>query len=90
MSIEYSNVLIYIIAIILLFFFGRIFIRPLKVVVKLLYSSILGGIVILIINLVGGSFDFNIALNPLTAFTIGTLGLPGIGLTIALKNILNI
>lgn len=76
--------------IILLFFFGRVFARPMKVVMKLVYSCILGAIGILIINLIGGFFDFSIALNPLTSFVVGTLGIPGICLTIVLNNILEI
>lgn len=90
MGIEYSTIFLYIIGVIFLFFFGRIFVGPMKVVMKLVYSSILGAIAILIINLIGGIFDFYIALNPLTSFFIGTLGIPGICLTIALKNILDI
>lgn len=90
MSIEYSTIFFYIVGIIFLFFLGRMFIGPMKIVVKLVYSCLLGGITILIINLIGGVFDFYIELNPLTSFMIGTLGIPGICLTVALKNILNI
>lgn len=90
MGIEYSTVFLYIVGIIFLFFFGRMFVGPMKVVVKLAYSFLLGCITILIINLIGGVFDFYIALNPLTSFIVGILGIPGIFLTVALRYILNI
>ena len=90
MSIGYSNIIFYIIGIIILFFFGRMFIGPMKFVAKFVYSTILGGIAILIINIVGKAFCFNIALNPITAFIIGTFGIPGFGLIVVLKNILSI
>jgi len=90
MNIEYSTVFFYIIGIIFLFFFGRIFVGPMKLIMKLVFKCALGGIVILVINLVGGIFGFCIALNPVTSFMIGTLGIPGICLTIVLKSLLNI
>lgn len=90
MQIENSNVIFYIIGIIVLFIFGRIFVGSMKFVSKFVYSTILGGIVILVINFVGKVFSFYIALNPVTAFIVGALGIPGIGLIVALKNILSI
>lgn len=90
MSIGYSNIIFYIIGIIVLFLLGRMFIGPMKFVAKFVYSTILGGIAILVINVVGKAFCFNIALNPVNAFIIGTLGIPGLGLIVALKNILSI
>ena len=40
-------------------------------------ASILGGITIFIINLVGANFGFHIGLNIFTSIIIGLLGLPG-------------
>ncbi len=73
-----------------MYFFGRMFVGPMKVIVKLICSTILGGVAILVINFIGGIFNFNIALNPVSAFMIGTLGIPGVGLIVALNSILNI
>ncbi len=66
------------------------FIVPLKKVAKLIYSSLLGGIAIIIINIIFGVFNYHIALNPITAFIVGIMGLPGVALLVALKGILNI
>ncbi|TYQ14796.1 UNVERIFIED_CONTAM: inhibitor of the pro-sigma K processing machinery [Acetivibrio alkalicellulosi] len=84
---EYGTIFAYIIGIVLLFFLGKFFIVPMKTVLKLLFSSILGAGIIFIINFLGGFFEFNIALNPITAFITGTLGVPGVLLLIALKYI---
>lgn len=85
------NVIITFLAcIIILFIFGKIFIIPLKSIVKLIINSFLGGICIYIINIVGGSFGFHIGLNIITAMLVGFLGLPGAGLLILLKIILRI
>ena len=54
-----------------------IFLIPMKVVVKLMCNSILGGIAVVLVNLVGGAFGIHIALNFLTAALVGVLGIPG-------------
>ena len=72
-----TNVITYLACICFLFLFGRIFIVPVKKILKLVLNSIIGGIVIFIINLVGASFGFHIGLNFFTSIVIGFLGLPG-------------
>ena len=76
--------------IILLFVLGKIFVWPLKNILKLAFNSILGGVLIYIINIVGMNFNFHIGLNLLTAIIIGILGIPGAALLIILKIILRI
>jgi inhibitor of the pro-sigma K processing machinery len=72
-----TNLLTYLACICFIFIFGRIFILPLKKIFKLVINSILGGITIFLINLVGGTFGFHIGLNFFTSIVIGLLGLPG-------------
>lgn len=72
-----TNLLTYLACICFIFIFGRIFILPLKKIFKLVINSILGGITIFLINLVGGTFGFHIGLNFFTSVVIGLLGLPG-------------
>ena len=56
---------------------------------KLVLNSILGGILIFIINAVGANFGFHIGLNIFTAIFVGLLGIPGAGLLVILQIILN-
>lgn len=72
-----TNLLTYLACICFIFIFGRIFILPLKKIFKLVINSVLGGITIFLINLVGGAFGFHIGLNFFTSIVIGLLGLPG-------------
>lgn len=44
------------VGIIVMFLIGRIFVKPVKLLVKLLVNSVLGGILIVIINTVGANF----------------------------------
>lgn len=71
------NLITYLACICFLFLFGKIFIVPIKKVLKLVINSILGGCVIWVINLIGASFNFHIGLNFFTSILIGLLGLPG-------------
>ena len=71
------NILTYLACICFLFLFGRIFIVPIKKVLKLVVNSILGGAIIYIINLIGNSFNFHIGLNFFTSILIGILGIQG-------------
>ncbi len=80
-----NTLIIYIACICFLFLFGRIFILPIKSVLKLVLNSILGGLIIYLINVVGGLFAFHIGLNYITAVLVGILGVPGAILLIVLK-----
>ena len=80
-----TNIITYLACICFIFIFGRIFIMPLKKILKLVFNSVLGGITIYIINLIGGSFGFHIGLNFFTSIVIGLLGLPGVVCLIIVK-----
>lgn len=87
-NLDFNTILTFVACIVFLFIFGRIFILPLKSILKLVFNSILGGVVIYIINLVGSSFGFHIGLNIGTAILVGMLGVPGAALLVVLKLIL--
>jgi inhibitor of the pro-sigma K processing machinery len=83
--INVGVILAYIVGIILLFIFGRLFLTPLRTILKLVLNSLLGAAVILLANWAGGLFGFHMALNIFTAFIVGTLGVPGFILLAVLK-----
>lgn len=80
-----GNLIAYLACICFLFIFGRIFIVPIKKILKLVFNSILGGVVIFLINLIGANFGFHIGLNIFTSIIIGLLGLPGVVCLIVVK-----
>lgn len=80
-----NTIIVYIACICFLFIFGRIFILPIKSILKLVLNSILGGLIIYIINVIGGLFAFHIGLNYITAILVGILGIPGAMLLVILK-----
>ncbi len=80
-----TNLITYLACICFLFIFGKIFIVPIKKILKLVINSILGGIAIFIINLIGTSFGFHIGLNIFTSILVGLLGVPGAVCLIIIK-----
>lgn len=65
-----TNLITYLACICFIFIFGKIFIVPLKKILKLVINSVLGGVTIYIINLVGANFGFHIGLNFFTSILI--------------------
>lgn len=80
-----QNIIIYVACICFIFLLGRFFIVPIKTILKLIINSIFGGVLIYIINIIGGTYGFHIGLNLVTAICIGILGVPGSILLVALK-----
>ena len=74
--LDTNTIIIYIACICFLFLFGKIFILPLRSILKLVLNSVFGGILIYIINLIGSLFGFHIGLNYITAIFAGILGIP--------------
>jgi len=63
--------------IILIFLIGKIFLWPLKLMLKLAANSLIGGLAILVINAIGTGFGIFIPLNMVSALVVGVLGIPG-------------
>lgn len=53
-------------------------IKLLKWPMKILINGILGVVILYIVNLIGTSFNFSLAINPITALIAGFLGIPGV------------
>lgn len=85
---DFNNIITYIACIFFLFIFGKIFIIPIKTIFKLVMNSILGGLTIFIINLIGSFFNFHIGLNLITSIFVGILGIPGAIVIIIIKLLL--
>ena len=72
-----ESTIIFLACICFLFIIGKIFIVPIKWIIKLIFNSILGALIIFAINLIGGIWGFHIGLNFFTAVLVGILGIPG-------------
>ncbi len=88
LGIDFQTVLFFALGLIFLYFTGWLLLAPLRFIMKLLASGLLGGLMLAAINLAGGIFSVTIAINPLSAVIAGYFGLPGIILLLLLKLIL--
>mgnify|MGYP003016425377 CR=1 FL=1 len=84
----FSVILAYAFGLVLLYLIGMLLVIPIKIIGKLIINGILGGIILFVVNLVGGIFGLSIVINPLNALIVGFLGIPGIILLLILQVIL--
>lgn len=77
MSMEIGILLAYAFGIFALYVVGYLFLVPIKMLLRLILNSILGGVFIILVNFIGSYWDFHLPLNLLSAIMVGVLGLPG-------------
>ena len=71
---------------VVLYVLAMVLVVPLIWIGKLIFSSIVGFIVLTLINLIGGAlFDFTLPLNAVNALVTGIFGVPGVVLLVILK-----
>ncbi|MDD4583535.1 MAG: pro-sigmaK processing inhibitor BofA family protein [Eubacteriales bacterium] len=78
MSMEIGILLAYAFGILVLYIVGYVFLVPIKILLKLVCNSIIGGVLILIINWVGSLWGLHIPLNLISSVIVGILGIPGV------------
>lgn len=77
-GMETSIFLAYTAGMLVLYFVGRLLFVPVKILLKLIFSSILGGAVLIIVRLTGDIIGFVIPVNPVNAVIAGLTGAPGV------------
>lgn len=78
LGVEAGVFLMYAAAIIAVFLFGRVLLIPIKVLLKLMANSLVGGALIFLLNVIGNGVGITIPLNIITAVITGVLGIPGV------------
>lgn len=82
---EINVIIAFAFGLLLLYIIGRVLVMPLRLVFKLIYNGLIGGIILWLLNWVGAYFDFMIAINVATALIVGFLGIPGVILLVVFK-----
>lgn len=77
MTTEVGILLAYAFGIFAIYVIGYLFLVPIRLLLKLVVNSLLGGLFIIVVNFIGGYWDFFIPLNILSSVIVGILGLPG-------------
>lgn len=82
---DISTIIFYGIGLLLLYILGKVLLWPMKKILKLIGNGILGGITLLLFNLIGGYFGLTLAISPLNAIIVGFLGVPGVILLLIIQ-----
>lgn len=60
---------------------------PIRIISKLIFNGIAGGITLLLVNFIGEVFGITVAINALSALIAGFFGIPGVVLLIFINNV---
>lgn len=91
MNLQFDNILGIIIPIaglFLLYILCRVFLKQIKWLLRFIMHCGIGCLAMVLVNLVSPFANISFSINPLTAVISGTLGAPGLVMTLILKNIL--
>jgi inhibitor of the pro-sigma K processing machinery len=70
---------------VILYLVAQVFMKPIKLLWKLLFNSAVGLILLLVVNYIAGYFSFSLPINIITVLIAGFLGLPGIILLVCFQ-----
>lgn len=87
-AIDLNVVLAVIFGVFVLYFIGKMLVTPARIAGHILLKGIVGAIVLLLFNLVGGLFGAVIGLNAVTVLVVGYMGLPGLAMLVLLQRML--
>jgi inhibitor of the pro-sigma K processing machinery len=85
---DINIIIAFALGLLLIYLVGRVMLFPLRIVFKLIVNAVIGGLVLWVINYFGSYFGIHIPLNPITALTVGFLGIPGVVLLLVIQQII--
>ena len=75
-------------AALLLYVIARLLLVPIRLIVKLMGNVFVGGILLVIFNVVGSFIGLTLGINLITALVVGFLGVPGLVMLIIVQGML--
>lgn len=87
-NMDISAILAFVFGLFLLYIIGILLVIPIKIIFKLIVNGVIGGILLLLFNLIGGIFGLTLVINPLNAIIAGLLGIPGVILLLIIQILL--
>lgn len=83
-----STGIVIVVGILLLFLFFKLFAKPIKWILKLLLNTLLGLVILVVVNYLGAFIGLKITVGWFSALVAGILGLPGVVLLLLIENLL--
>ena len=88
LNVDFQVVAFFALGLVLLYGLGWLLMVPFRMVLRFLFNGLIGGALLVLLNLFGSMFGLTVAINPLTALLAGFLGIPGVILVVVLTLIL--
>lgn len=88
MAIPWELLCAYALGLVVLYLAGRLLLTPGRWMWRLTLNSLVGALIMWLINLFGGITGFSLAVNPFSVLLTGLLGIPGVALVAALTALL--
>ncbi len=88
LSISWEVVLFFVLGMALLYGVGWLLLVPLRKGLWFVFNSLVGGVALWVVSLLAESWGMVALVNPFSALLTGFLGLPGVGLVLAIQNLL--
>lgn len=88
MAVPWSVVMAFGLGLALMYIIGWILLVPMRFMWRMMVGSLLGALILWIVNQFEPITGFTLPLNPFSAIAIGFMGLPGLGLVAALNILL--
>ncbi|HBG75858.1 MAG TPA: SigmaK-factor processing regulatory BofA [Clostridiales bacterium] len=85
LDIPFNVIIAYALGLALLYFVGWLLLVPMKWLLRFLLNGVIGGVALWVLNLLGGLTGITVAINFVTALTVGFLGIPGLVLILLLQ-----
>lgn len=84
-GITFGTIVGYLLGILIIIVAARIFFSPFKTILRIIINSVLGAAVLMLINAANPLLHIYIGVNPISAVTLGMLGVPGLCLLMLLQ-----
>lgn len=82
---DLTTILFFIAGVVLIFLVGSLLVVPIQLLIRLAINGVIGGLFLLLFNLIGGIFNLSLAITPLNAIIVGFLGVPGVILLLVIQ-----
>jgi inhibitor of the pro-sigma K processing machinery len=86
-AIDWNLLLAFAFGLMVLYLLAKILYLPLRIIARLLLNAICGGLILVIFNLVGSLWGYQIGVNLITAMVVGIMGVPGVIMLLILQRI---
>lgn len=87
-AVSWEVVLFFVLGLALLYGLGWLLLVPLRKGLWFVFNSLVGGLLLWVLSIVGESWGMVSVINPFSAILTGFFGVPGVGLVLAIQNLL--